>query len=157
MFIYDVYITYGFQFSHESAITRQLRFHCIIGNLCMKPRLCICEAATRPLMEAAWRVVGACVRAAALSMAAAHSLFVPRWADAAHTLPALELDPATQTKAIFPPKWSPLPHTSYFVVMCFVSPSQTGRSVRVSVPPNNNEGASTSALKCLLLGVFVNA
>lgn len=154
MFIYDVYITYGFQFSHESAITRQLRFHCIIGNLCMKPRLCICEAATRPLMRAAWRVVGACVRAAALSMAAAHSLFALRRTDAAHMLPALELDTATQTKAIFPPKWPP--HTSYLVVMCSCHPhKRTAASVCLS--SNNNEGTSTSALKCLLLGLFVNA
>lgn len=151
MFIYDVYITYGFQFSHESAITRQLRFHCIIGNLCMKPWLCICEAATRPLMRAAWRVVGACVRAAAQH--GDGPLAVCTAVDAAHMLPALELDPATQTKAIFPPKWPP--HTSYFVVMCWCHPhKRTAASVCLS--PNNNEGTSTSALKCLLLGLFVN-
>lgn len=46
MFIYEVYITYGFHFSPESGTTRQ-------RNLWIKPQLYICVAAIRPLIKAA--------------------------------------------------------------------------------------------------------
>lgn len=76
---------------------------------------------------------GACVRAAALSMVTAHSLFALRRTDAAHMLPTLELDPATQTKAIFPPKWPP--PFAPFILFSFVLVILTNGPQRPCVCP----------------------
>lgn len=84
----------------------------------------------------------------------AHPLFALRQTDVVHMLPALELVGQLKQRP-FCSKMAP--HTFFpppGVVMCSCHPHK--RSV-VRLSTNNNGGTSTSVLKCLLLGIYVNA